>query len=80
MDKRTYRGQVYWCVGVEPHTRLDGGITKLATWETACAECGATFSFKRTVHGFGFSPNRRCSEHHRPGAKVRQRRTDHAQA
>jgi hypothetical protein len=63
----TYRGQIYRRIAVEPYIRDDGSTTRLATWESRCAECGEVFEVvtmarERKLRG----PNRRCPQHRRP--------------
>jgi hypothetical protein len=65
------RGQTYILVAFEPYQRKDGSRTKLAHWESSCAECAMPFDC--------FSPwtappqRRRCDAHRAPGKWVEQR-------
>ena len=68
--KRTYRGQSYVCIAVEPHVRRDGIETRLEIWHSHCAQCDAPFEFKRSAKAVKFQPNRRCPAHKHPGVRV----------
>jgi hypothetical protein len=69
-DLITVRGQDYLLVGTEPHTRKDGSKTKLAIWQSDCAECGAVFECRSPI--IAPPQTRRCDEHKRPGVWVRK--------
>lgn len=69
-EVKKYKNQTYQCVEVEPYTRRDGTESVVLVWETACADCGRTFSFT-TPNRRWFSPSRRCQSHRRPGVTPR---------
>jgi hypothetical protein len=71
--KKTFKDQVYVCMGVEPYERLDGTTTKLAVWRSACADCGQLFLVRLPAKARRFDPNRRCPAHRRPGLPVQPR-------
>lgn len=74
---RRLGGQRYCCDTLEEHTRLDGRTVWLAVWESACAKCGAPFTYRTSTRGNRDSwlrqPNRRCDLHKRPGVRARIR-------
>lgn len=70
---RNYLGQQYRMVGEEQGARKDGAPTVLQVWESECAECGATFSFRRGKYIKKFKVNRRCDDHKQPGIRVEKR-------
>jgi hypothetical protein len=72
---REHKGQRYVCTSVSPYTRRDGTQTTVLVWESQCAECGETFTFK-TPNRERFEPNRRCHAHKKPG--IVHRPDDHA--
>lgn len=76
-EAQDYKGQGYVCVAVSPHTRRDGSPTVLLGWESECAECGETFSFKTPNTG-KFEPNRRCQAHRKPGLRPKTDTSDGA--
>lgn len=69
-DDRTFAGQNYVCIGVEPHEKRGGGRTLLARWQSNCADCGEPFEFRTPLKASRFEPNRRCTKHKRPGQRV----------
>lgn len=73
-DIRTYRGQRYKCVAVDPHTRQDGDQTMLATFRSHCADCDMLFDFRTSQYYTDFQPNRRCGLHADPFKKVSARK------
>jgi hypothetical protein len=70
---KIYRGQRYELLGTEPYTRLDGGHTTLAVWQSACPTCGEMFEARTAVRAGRFSC-RRCPRHKRPGVRVNRPR------
>ena len=68
-----YDGQRYECVGFVPHVYADGSPGRLAIVASDCARCGERFAFTAPSFGEAFHPNRRCSKHKRPGAKVKRK-------
>ena len=72
--ERTYSGQEYTCVGVEPYRRRDGTETMLLVWQSHCAKCGEPFQCRTPVAAKVFAPSRRCGEHKQPGKRVRARK------
>lgn len=75
--EEVYDGQVYRLVELRPYTRRNGTETTLAVWRSCCAKCGDEFELITPTEASKFSPNRRCKEHRRPGAKVRKRTRRH---
>jgi hypothetical protein len=65
-----YKGQIYFCGGLRPHTRKDGIVSELRAWRTECADCGETFVFSASATAKAISPNRRCKAHAKPGIAV----------
>ena len=65
---RILNGQPYWSGTSKPHIRRDGAATTLIEWKSHCADCGAMFVFWLPARGSKFEPNRRCSQHKRPGS------------
>lgn len=61
--------QGYVSLGQAHHVTRDGRTTTLQVWRTACADCGAPFTFKTTANPRGLS--RRCASHAAPGRRVR---------
>ena len=61
-------GQRYVAIGSKLHRKPDGTDVPLIVWRTHCAECGMAFECATTLRGA--TPNRRCPEHHNPGAAV----------
>ena len=70
MEEKLFNGQVYRCVGTEPHTRADGSTSSLSIWESGCADCGSKFLFKSPTAASQFRPNRRCEKHRRRGVSA----------
>jgi hypothetical protein len=67
---KVFDGQAYELVGTVPYTRRDGTATELRQWRGYCADCNAEFIFSSPISASKFSPNRRCTKHKRPGARV----------
>jgi hypothetical protein len=44
-----YRGQLYRRIAVKPYSRGDARTTRLAAWESGCAECGEVFDVVTTA-------------------------------
>ena len=61
-------GQRYVAIGSRLHRKPDGTDVPLVVWRGHCAECGMPFECSTTLKGS--HPNRRCPEHHSPGAAV----------
>jgi hypothetical protein len=66
----TYRGQRYRRVAIKPHTRVDGTMTQIATWESRCPTCGGLFTFTSSRTTRLRLPTRRCPAHRAPGRRV----------
>lgn len=67
-----FAGQIYECIEIKSHVRLDGTLTSLAVIGSACADCGLPFL---TSSPAGNDPHtaplsRRCIDHRRPGVRV----------
>jgi len=67
-----HKGQLYSKTDVVvPYIKKDGSPTRLAVWETFCADCGERFEILSTARRQKpWFPNRRCNEHQRPGVKA----------
>lgn len=59
-DEWEYRGQVYVCVDIEPHTRRDGKQTYLAHVASCCVDCGEKFITRISIKARKIDPVRRC--------------------
>jgi hypothetical protein len=67
---RLHKGQSYRLADIVDHTCRDGRETLLEIWQSACANCGQPFEFKRPQGAKHFWPNRRCKRCKRPGVRV----------
>lgn len=67
---RVYDEQVYTAVAVVPHECVDGRLTTLTKWRSACATCGDPFVTITPTRASKFQPNRRCQRCKRPGCRV----------
>jgi hypothetical protein len=72
-DSRIFDGQRYDWVRSDAYTRLDGTETSLLVWRSACPVCGEPFEIRTPASTSRFQPNRRCTQHKRPGIRVNPR-------
>jgi hypothetical protein len=62
------KGQRYRLMKIKPHIKSDGTPSRLADWQTTCAECGAVMHTSSPATQAPAS--RRCELHRKPGVKV----------
>jgi len=69
----TRTGRVFELLGAVPHERLDGSMTELLIWESACLDCGRPFQVKTSKggrHGSRAFETARCERHRRHGPRA----------
>ena len=70
LQEKMFKGQRYVVVDTTERRTSKNRVVVVERLRSHCAQCGAEFEFDRCANGSPYF-NRRCSEHKRPGRRVK---------